>query len=102
MKKATCENNKVICENKEVKDAIILSSGVASSTGVLLFDENMSPVYVPDTQPDLKEVLELLNKLATACGAITTKVNGTPVPPDNAGEFTAIASEVMQKEGKLI
>lgn len=102
MMSATCENKKVICNGKEIKDAIILSSGVASSTGVLLFDENMSPVYVPDTQPDLKEVLELLNKLATACGAITTKVNGAPVPPDNAGEFTTIANEVMQKEGKLI
>ena len=102
MKKATCENNKVICENKEVQDAIILSNGVAKSSGVLLFDENMNPVYIPDTQPDLKEVLELLNKLATACGAITTKVNGAPVPPDNMKDFTNISNEIKQKEEKLI
>ena len=65
MKKASCKAQQVTCEGKIILDAIILGNGINSSEGFLLFDENNDPVYVPNTQPDVSDVLDLMNKLAT-------------------------------------
>ena len=102
MKKASCENKQVTCEGTIIPDAIILGKGIEKSEGVLLFDEKLDPVYVPDTQPDMSEVLDLMNKLATACANITTIVQGAPVAPTNKADFTNLSAEINEKKEKLI
>lgn len=99
---ATCENKKVICNGKEIKDAIILCDGVKASAGVLLFDENLSPVYVPNTQPDLKDLLNLMEQIVVACSSITTTVQGAPTPINNVSDFTSVKTKITQKQEKLI
>lgn len=102
MMSATCENKKVICDGKEIKDAIILCDGVKASAGVLLFDENLSPVYVPNAQPDLKELLDLMGQIADACSSITTTVQGAPTPINNVSDFTNAKTKITQKKNELI
>lgn len=102
MMSATCENKKVICNGKEIKDVIILCDGVKASAGVLLFDENLSPVYVPNSQPDLKDLLDLMEKIADACSSITTTVQGAPTPINNVSDFTNVKSQITQKKSELI
>lgn len=102
MMSATCENKKVICDGKEIKDAIILCEGVKASAGVLLFDENLSPVYVPNAQPDLKELLDLMGQIADACSSITTTVQGAPTPINNVSDFASVKTKITQKQEELI
>lgn len=102
MKIATCENKKVMCEGVEIKDTKILCEGIESSTGVLLFDEDMSPVFVPNAQPDLKDILDLMKQITTACSSITTTINGVPTPIDNASAFATIQTQIETKKTKLI
>ena len=101
MKKASCQSNQVTCEGKIISDAIILGKGVEKSEGVLLFDENLDPVYVPDTQPDMSEVLDLMKDLSTACANITTIVQGVPTPIENKTDFTQLTEDINKKKDKL-
>lgn len=102
MKKASCQNKQVTCEGKIIPDATILGKGIENSSGVLLFDENLDPVYVPDTQPDMSEVLGLMKDLATACANITTTVMGTPTPTNNQSDFMQLTTNIEKKKEKLI
>ena len=62
---ATCVDNKVTCEGVEVPNVTILSEGVASSSGLLILEENKK-TYVAKTTPDLKAALELIISALTA------------------------------------
>lgn len=60
---ATCENNQVTVEEQEV-EATILSQGTAESEGILLMQGEQKH-YIPNTQDDLKSVIQAITDILT-------------------------------------
>jgi hypothetical protein len=102
---ATCVAGVVTADTVPVPDAEILSEGVASSSGVLVMDEDKA-TYIAKTSPDLKETLDklasALDNIASALSAIDgagyiisvtggpAPVVAIPSPPVATSDITAI------------
>jgi hypothetical protein len=94
---ATCVGGVVKVGDLEVPSPVILSEGVASSSGVLILQGGDAPTYIPKTSPDLKTTLEkissALSSIASALTAIDGKMAGTnPPAPVAAGDISTISS----------
>ncbi len=98
---ATCTAGIVSVGELPITDAVILSEGVAASTGFLIIQGSDS-YYVAKTSPDLKTTLEkissCLDSLISALGLLDAKPIGT-LPPAVAvttdiAELTALQVEL--------
>lgn len=106
---ASCENEKVTVEGKEV-EATILSQGKASSTGIVVMDGD-KVYYIALMGADLITTLEktsaALEKIASTLTDIGSGMTGpSTAPPPTLGtsvaEINAIVSELDQLKDNLI
>lgn len=95
---ATCLANVVTCKGVPVSGVVILSEGVAQSSGFLILDEDKT-YYVAKTSPDLKTTIQKLVSITNKVTALFTSVGSgmhgstTAVPPTLASDVAAIADE---------
>lgn len=106
---ATCEDGVVKVGALTVPGALILSEGVAPSSGLLVIEEGIKS-YVAKTSPDLKETLTqlitALNDVTSALQAIdgagyvisVTGATGIPSPPVAAGDISGIEEAISSLE----
>jgi hypothetical protein len=98
---ATCVSGVVKVGSLPV-DAEILSEGVASSSGVVVLEDDQA-TYIAKTSPDLKTTLEkiasALGQLVTALTAIDAKpVGGSGSAPAPGAAANIAALTVLQTE----
>ncbi len=94
---ATCEGGVVSVGELEVPSPVILSEGIAASSGVVVLDEGEAPIYIAKTSPDLKTTLQqivtALENVATALTALDAKPIGTlPPAPSSSSAIAAITT----------
>lgn len=106
---ASCVDNKVTVEGKEIEGAIILSQGKASSTGIVIIEED-KVTYIAMNTTDLAttidKTVELINAIAPILTAIGAGMTGpmTAPPPTLAADVAQLqtkASELLQLKDNL-
>ncbi len=93
---ATCAAGVVSVGSLPITDAVILSEGIASSSGFLIIQGSDS-FYVAKTSPDLKSTLEsisdALGSIASSLTLLDAKPIGTlPAAPTSGTYITAITA----------
>jgi len=92
---ATCVGNVVTVDGSPVTEAIILSEGVASSSGYAIFDKD-KVYYVAKTSPDLKAAITTLNNLVTQIITMFTNVDVQFTAMSGVGGAAANATTIPQ------
>lgn len=80
---ASCVNNIVTCKGLAIPDAIVLSEGVAPSTGILLMQDG-ELYYIAKTTADLKKTIDELTVLIPKLVAIFTSIGAGMTGPTTA------------------
>lgn len=105
---ATCQNNKVTVEGKEV-EAEILSQGKAQSTGIAIIDVD-KVYYVALSNTDLATTLEKVSDSITKIAETLTAIGGgmtgpttapPPALPTNVAQINAIVAELTALKDNL-
>ena len=73
---ATCENGVVKVGDVTI-DALILSAGVNSSTGILILQDDRPPVYIASSAEDLDLTIGYLIALITDLASALTTISST-------------------------
>ncbi len=105
---ATCVGGVVKVGDLPVPGAVILSEGVASSTGFLVIEKD-GKYYVAKTSPDLKTTLEKVASALTQIATALTVLDGKPLgalPPSPAAaasiaQITSIQAELATLQEAL-
>lgn len=97
---ATCKDNKVTFQGVPVDGVLILSKGVAQSSGVLILQEGKA-YYVTSSATDLEatltgllKALEKLGNALTQTAAALTTLDAKPVGGVGSAPAPAVASQV--------
>lgn len=91
---ASCENGIVTLEGQQIEVDLLLSEGVAPSTGVLIID-GAKTYYVARTSPDLKSSLETITEAINSIADIFTAIGAGMTGPTTAPPGT-LAADVTE------
>jgi hypothetical protein len=107
---ATCVGNVVTVEGMPVTSATILSNGVASSSGMVLIEEDKTyyiPLFATDIATVIQKLIDTITQLNNAITAIqvltvTCAAPGSPSTiPVNVASFVTIGSSLTTLSGTL-
>ncbi len=95
---ATCAAGEVKVGAITVADAVILSQGVKSSTGVIALDEDKA-TYLTSNAEDVADLIETLNDLITTLTTTLTSMDAALLAP---GAGTAGIAQLISKNAVLL
>lgn len=97
---ATCEGSEVTCEG-QVIEAVIVSQGSESSSGVVLIDSDKA-YYIANISPDLSTIITdlstMLNSIASLFTSIGSGMTGgsTAPPPTLASDVASLQNKISE------